>query len=156
MKKLTWPAAIVLALTAPAVMAQSIAEQAVAHLRAQGYTHIEVKTLGGQIKVEGYRGGMEREIIYDAVTGAILKEEIGPGLPGHDNDDDDDNDDDHRNGDRHGNSGRGSGDSDDDDDDDRNGNSGRGSGDRDDDDDRSGNSGRGSGDRDDDRDSDDD
>jgi hypothetical protein len=134
-------------------------------LRSQGYMVTEVEREAGQIKIEATRDGLQRELTYDASTGALLEDEVydDDGFDGSDEDDDrgagrsdddaDDDDDDDRDG------GRGGSDDDDDDDDDggRGGSDddddgsggGRGSDDDDDDDDDNG-GGRGSSDDDDD------
>ena len=93
---------------AGAVQAQSIADQVISQLTEQGYTRIEIKRGLTQIKVEAIRDGQQLEVIYDAATGAILKQEVedvdsdddtAPGISIRDRnrdflDDDDDDDDD--------------------------------------------------------------
>jgi len=44
---------------------------------AEGYSAVEVTVGRSQVKVEGIRGGQKVEAIYDAATGAILKQEAG-------------------------------------------------------------------------------
>ena len=56
-------------------MAAITADELVAAYQAKGYTHIEVKTGLTQIKVEAVKGNTKVEVIYDAATGAILKQE---------------------------------------------------------------------------------
>lgn len=51
------------------------ADSLVTAYQAEGYTRIEVKTGLTQIKVEAVKGTTKVEVIYDAATGAILKEE---------------------------------------------------------------------------------
>ena len=57
------------------------ADELVAAYQAEGYTKIEVKTGLTQIKVEAIMGTTKVEVIYDAATGAILKQEIRPAGP---------------------------------------------------------------------------
>lgn len=135
-------------LYATTALAQDPVQSLIAQFQNYGYTHIEVKRGPSQIKIEGVLNGMEREIVVDAATGAILKDETeradrvsGDGsrvevenddedFVGDDDDDDryddssDDDDDDRRDG---------RDDEDDDEDDDRHG--GRDHDDDDDDDD---------------------
>ena len=61
--------------TAAMVHAQDATQSLIDQFRAQGYTHIEVKRGLGQIKIEGYRAGVSREIVVDLATGAIVKDE---------------------------------------------------------------------------------
>ena len=68
----------VFALTASAGYAQSIAEQVISQLQAQGYERIEVVNGPNQVKVEAIRRGKKLEVVYDADTGAILEEEVAP------------------------------------------------------------------------------
>lgn len=56
-------------------MAAVTANDLVTTYQAQGYTTIEVKTGLTQIKVEAIQGRAKVEVIYDAATGAILKQE---------------------------------------------------------------------------------
>lgn len=110
------------------------ADEVVQDLVGQGYTRVEVKTGPTQIKVEAIRGTEKLEVIYDSVTGAVLKSETGvversddvtPGVEvsdrNHDfikggtgGDNGEDNGDDHgndgNNGDDHGNDGEDNGD----------------------------------------------
>jgi hypothetical protein len=150
---------VALALAAAPALAQSVADQVVAGLQAQGFERIEVTTGPTQLRAEAVRGDLGIEYVYDLRTGALLRQDTSrvddddraPGVEfdradrdfvgaGDDLDDDDDRDDDDRNDDD-----RDGDDMDDDRDDDR--------GD-DDDDDRGGDDDRDEGD-DDDRDDDD-
>lgn len=107
MKKLLLSTTAALAITASAAFSQSIAEQVIAQLQEQGYERIEVKNGPTQVKVEAIRDGMKMEVIYDAATGEVIKQEVGPvdgdddmtpGVSVDDDDedfiDDDENDDD--------------------------------------------------------------
>ncbi len=76
MKRATFTLAAVVGLIASVADAQSIADQAISQLTAQGYSRIEVQTGPSQVKVEAIRGNRELEVVYDAVTGAILKQEV--------------------------------------------------------------------------------
>ena len=85
MKKflLSTTAALVFATTT--LHAQSTyVDQTVAALEDQNYDSIEIKTGPTQIKLEAIRGGMKLEAIYDASTGVILKQEVGPVEAGDD------------------------------------------------------------------------
>ncbi len=114
MKRKTQKLGLVLAagLMGQMALAQSATDQIVTDLQSQGFTAIEIKTGPTQIKVEAIRGGQKIEVIYDAATGQILKQEvessagenISPGvsidqrdedfLDDDDRDEDDDDDDD--------------------------------------------------------------
>ena len=76
MKKLllTTTAAIVFSMNA--AFAQSIADQVISQLQAEGYDSIEVTNGPSQVKVEAIRDGMKLEAIYDAATGAILMQDV--------------------------------------------------------------------------------
>ena len=76
--------AAILVTVAAAGHAQSITDQVVSQLTAEGYSRIEVKRLGTTVKVEAQKGGRELEVIYDSATGAVLKEEVNPIRPGDD------------------------------------------------------------------------
>ena len=100
-----------LALIASAGHAQSVADQVIQQLQAQGYDRIEVTNSPNQVKVEAIAGGNKFEAVYDAVTGELLSTEFEP-VDGdedimagvsirtksddfiHDEDEDDDNDND--------------------------------------------------------------
>jgi len=56
---------------------QDLADQLLTQFQADGYEYIEIQRGLSQIKVEGIRSGMETEIVYDAVTGAVLSTEVG-------------------------------------------------------------------------------
>lgn len=143
---LSTTAAIVLG--AGGAFAQSIADEVIPQLQAQGYNSIEVKTGPTQIKFEAYNAaGNKFEAVYDVATRLLISSEFGPAdddedaTPGvkFDSDDqdftDDSNDDD--------SSDDGKDDDNSDDDDDRN--------DRDDNDDDSGDDDDKDDDRDDDK-----
>src|SRR5690349_21341182 len=76
MKRILLASVAMLGLSASAGLAQSTADQIVAGLQAQGYSHIEVTQGPSQIKVEAIRGQTKLEYVYDRVTGAILKQEV--------------------------------------------------------------------------------
>lgn len=133
---------------AGAASAQPALDSVLSALARQGFGAFEIKREDGQVKVEALRGATERELVWDATTGQLLKDETGR------RDDrvsrrDDDGPRAGRGDDRRG--GRGA--DDDDDNDDRGSRSGRGGGDRDDDhggrgggrDDHGGRSGSGGG-----------
>jgi len=46
-------------------------------LESQGFTITEVKTIDGLIYVEAIFENVQRELIYDAATGDLLKDEVG-------------------------------------------------------------------------------
>jgi hypothetical protein len=64
----------------------------IATLAEQGFTVTEVETKNGLIYVEAIRDGLERELIYVAATGALLKDEFDGKLLFGSNDYDDDED----------------------------------------------------------------
>ena len=72
MKKILLSTTAVFALAANAGFAQSIAEQVITQLQAEGYERIEVKNGPTQVKVEAIRNGMKLEVVYDAATGAVI------------------------------------------------------------------------------------
>ena len=84
MKHLVLSTLITAGVVAGAASAQSIADQVIPELQSQGYSRIEVKNGLNQVKVEAIRGNRELEIIYDARTGAILKQEVNAVRPGDD------------------------------------------------------------------------
>lgn len=69
------PAALI-ALLPVMAGATSLIDSKVAALHAEGYDRIEVKTGLTQTKIEALRGARKLEMIYDSVTGAVLKREI--------------------------------------------------------------------------------
>ena len=62
-------------------LAAITADELVLAYQAQGYTRIEVKTGLTQIKVEAVTGNSKVEVIYDALTGAILQQETSRANP---------------------------------------------------------------------------
>ncbi|WP_439156390.1 PepSY domain-containing protein [Yoonia sp.] len=78
MKNILLSTTAAIAMTATAAFSQSIADQVITQLQEQGYTRIEVENGPTQVKVEAIRDGMKLEVVYDAATGAILKEEVAP------------------------------------------------------------------------------
>lgn len=150
------PVAAAAALIGGSASADPFVDAVVKNLQDLGYTYVEVERGPSQISFEGVRGSEELEVIYDATTGQIIKQETGRadaeyiGRTGVEigtsdenfvGDDDDNDDEDDDNGSR--------GDDDDEDDDDDNSGS-RGDDDDEDDD----HSGSGSGSDDDDEDDD--
>lgn len=73
MKRLLLSTALIFAATMS--MAAVTADELVAAYQAKGYTKIEVVTGLTQIKVEATMGDAKVEVIYDAETGDILKQE---------------------------------------------------------------------------------
>jgi hypothetical protein len=76
MKKILLSTTAALALSTSGAFAQGIAEQVITQLQAQGYQSIEVTNGRNQVKVEAVRDGRKLEAIYDAATGAVLKQEV--------------------------------------------------------------------------------
>lgn len=114
-----------------AAPAQPALDGIVSTLTRQGFSGFEVDREDGEVKLEARRNGIERELVWDAQTGQLLKDEIGADDDRFRGGDDgrlgarrvsldDDAGDDRR--------GRGRGADDDDDDDDHGGRSGRGRG----------------------------
>ena len=55
--------------------AQSVQDQIVSQLTAQGFTRIEVsRTLLGRVKIEARSATLERELVFNPVTGEILRD----------------------------------------------------------------------------------
>ena len=108
MKQLLLTAALVIA--AGGASASPLTDSLIAAWQAQGYERIEIETGPTQVKVEAIRGTEKAEVIYDAATGAILRQEferVDAGentTPGVfiDTDDDDFTDDDDGDDDHHG------------------------------------------------------
>jgi hypothetical protein len=73
MKRLLLSTALIFAATMS--MAAVTADELVTAFQAKGYTKIEVVTGLTQIKVEATKGDAKVEVIYDAQTGDILKQE---------------------------------------------------------------------------------
>lgn len=72
--------AFLLASTAQA----GIVEDVIADLTDQGYTQIEVKNRLGTVKIEGIKDGQQRELVFNRLTGELVKDETN----GLDDDDD--------------------------------------------------------------------
>ena len=121
MKKFLLSTTAAIALASNALYAQSITDQIVSQLQAQGYESIEIENGQTQIKVEAILNGRKLEVVYDALTGVILKEEVSTAdvddtlrrgvrisssddddFLDDDEDDNDDNDDDDTDSDRDG------------------------------------------------------
>ncbi len=75
-----------------AAQASSLEESALQAFIDEGYSKIEIETIGDSIKVEAVRGGIEVEIVYDAETGAVISQESGYVDDDRDDEDDDDRD----------------------------------------------------------------
>ena len=67
---------LALFLTIPGLAAaQSVQDQIVSQLTAQGFTRIEVsRTLLGRVKIEARSPSLERELVFNPVTGEILRD----------------------------------------------------------------------------------
>lgn len=119
MKTKLFHAAAALIMSATFAHAAITSDDLVAQYQAQGYTRIEIKVGTTLAKVEAIKDGQKVEVLYDLVSGAILKSETEAVRPGEDvtagvevrNVNDDKLDDDR---------GQGRGGNDDDDDDDSN------------------------------------
>ena len=63
-------------ITAPSfVAAQSVEQQIVSQLAAQGFTRIEIsRTLLGRTKLKAYSPNLERELVFNPATGEILRD----------------------------------------------------------------------------------
>lgn len=111
-------------------------------LSAAGYSDISIEQRGGRIEVDAVKGGVERDLTYNASTGALISSRVDDDGDDRDRDDrdraDDDDDRDDR-ADRDDDRGRGGRDDDDDDRDDDDDDDDRGG------DDRGGRGGSGSG-----------
>ena len=70
--------------------AATFTEKVIEKLEEQGFVITEVDQGSGLIKVESVRNGKQRELVYDAQTGELLKDEYD----GEDQIDDDEDDDD--------------------------------------------------------------
>lgn len=60
-----------------AASAQTALDSVLSALRGQDFGSFEVEREAGQIKVEATRGTTERELVWDAATGKLLKDETG-------------------------------------------------------------------------------
>jgi hypothetical protein len=67
-----------LAIVASAGHAQSVEDQVIPQLQAQGYFRFEVTNSPNQVKIEAIADGIKFEAIYDAATGELLKDEVEP------------------------------------------------------------------------------
>jgi hypothetical protein len=63
-------------LAANVAHAESIADQVISQLTAQGYERIEIYNSPTKVRVEATKGGRVLEVVYDAVTGQILHQEV--------------------------------------------------------------------------------
>ena len=62
-------------LTSGLATAQSVQDQIVSQLTAQGFTRIEVsRTLLGRIKIDAKSATLDRELVFNPVTGEILRD----------------------------------------------------------------------------------
>ncbi len=68
--------AAALILAAGSATASPLTDSLVAAWQAQGYQRIEIETGPTQVKVEAIRGTQKAEVVYDAATGAILRQEF--------------------------------------------------------------------------------
>jgi hypothetical protein len=87
-------------LAANVAHAESIADQVISQLTAQGYERIEIYNSPTEVRVEATKGGRVLEVVYDAVTGQILHQEVSSAdqsdnEPNSDSGIDNSNDDDH-------------------------------------------------------------
>ena len=97
MKLLTTTGLVLVAVATP-VFAQSSLDEVTAQLEAEGFTQIEIELNDGEIEIEGYRAGQEREMVFDATTWELLSDETHADLEADDDNDSDgseDDDDDH-------------------------------------------------------------
>jgi hypothetical protein len=69
---------LALAVLAGGAQAQITGAQILATFQQQGFTRIEVQSLGSTIKVEAVKNGMQVEVIYDTATGKIVKQDSHP------------------------------------------------------------------------------
>jgi hypothetical protein len=69
--------ALGLTLLSPAAFALT-ADEVIADLQSQGYSHIEIRVGATRIKAEALRNGEKLETVYDLVSGAVLKRETAP------------------------------------------------------------------------------
>ncbi|NNL18674.1 MAG: PepSY domain-containing protein [Boseongicola sp.] len=74
--KYTIPLATAFAVWMGAAHADEFTDKIVTNLQDLGYDYIEIKNGPSQVKVEAIRGTEELEVIYDRLTGEILKQEI--------------------------------------------------------------------------------
>lgn len=67
---------LAVALCLPTVaMAQSVQDQIISQLQAQGFTHIEVtRTLLGRVRLVATSDSLERELVFNPATGQILRD----------------------------------------------------------------------------------
>jgi hypothetical protein len=65
-----------LLLIGTAASAQSGIDSVLSRLESQGFGRFQIEQEGGQIKIDAYRGRDERELVYDASTGALLSDTI--------------------------------------------------------------------------------
>jgi len=77
MKRILLSSVALVGMAGAALAQEGVAEQVVAQLRDQGFTHIEVDQGPTQVKVEAIRGNRQVEYVYDLGTGELLSREIG-------------------------------------------------------------------------------
>jgi hypothetical protein len=56
------------------LLAQTSLQGVANELRRQGFTAVAVERDDGRIKVEAYRGGLKREIVYNAANGQVISD----------------------------------------------------------------------------------
>jgi len=57
----------------------------VSQFKSYGYQRVEIQQRGNTVKIEGVRGGVQREIVYDLTTSAIVRDETNPAGDGSNN-----------------------------------------------------------------------
>jgi hypothetical protein len=67
------------ALISPAAFALT-ADEVIADLQSQGYSHIEIRVGATRIRAEAMRNGEKLETVYDIVSGAVVKRETAPAV----------------------------------------------------------------------------
>ena len=71
----------------------AVTQSAVDQLASEGLSIKEIKLRDGNLKIEGFQDGVEREVIFDAATGEVLSDELGDDFDEDDDDDDREEDD---------------------------------------------------------------
>lgn len=69
------------------VHADTFAERIKSAMLAQGYSDIEIELVDGKLKVEGTKGGMEKEIVYFAANEEVLSPSVEADDDGDEKDD---------------------------------------------------------------------
>ncbi|MEO0487116.1 MAG: hypothetical protein AAF092_14525 [Pseudomonadota bacterium] len=95
MRRLLWASAISILTAATPAVAQSVDEEVIRQLRAQGYTEFDVRrTWLGRVRILASVGDEEREIILHPSNGSVLYDSLAGVFAARDTEDEEEDDED--------------------------------------------------------------